>query len=44
VLNIIAPAFTDRLVRKYGRKRDGSEEAGGSGDTSQEINRSGEHE
>jgi hypothetical protein len=44
VLNIIAPAFTDRLVRKFGRKRDGPEEAGGSGDTSQEINRSGEHE
>jgi short-subunit dehydrogenase len=44
VLNIIAPAFTDRLVRKFGRKRDGPEEAGGSGDTSQEIDRSGEHE
>ena len=44
VLNVVAPAFTDRLVRKYGRRRDGSQEARRSGETPQEIKRSGERE
>jgi short-subunit dehydrogenase len=44
VLNILAPAFSDRLVRKYGRRRDISHETASPGGESQEIKRSGEHE